>query len=80
MPMSSPVKRGAPDDEPRSSPSVSRLRIGNTGPCGDPRCEIGTCLKGPFTTLYFYPPFSRAEIVAEASIPILFSSLLLPAL
>ena len=65
--MSSPLKRKAEDpNESRASPPLP-LTISNSAPCGDPRCLIPTCHKGPYTTLYFYPPFSRAEIVAEVS-------------
>jgi hypothetical protein len=66
IPMSSPLKRKAPNDEPNSTPHATpHLSIRNSVPCGDPRCDIPTCLKGPFTTLYLYPPFSEAEIIAE---------------
>jgi hypothetical protein len=69
FPMSSPLKRRTPDDGPRLGPSTSScLQISNSVPCGDPRCEVRACLTGPFTTLYFYPPFSEAEIVAEVII------------
>jgi len=66
--MSSPLKRKAADDHPKSSPARSTfLPVHNSVPCGDPRCDIPGCLKGPFTTLYYYPPLSSCQIVAEVS-------------
>jgi len=67
--MSSPLKRKAADDNQKPSPAhSSRLPVRNSTPCGDPRCDIPGCLKGPFTTLYYYPPLSDSQIVAEVSI------------
>ena len=71
VPMSSPLKRGSspgPDDGLKSYPRTPRLQVNNSVPCGDPRCNVTTCLNGPFTTLYFYPRFSDAEVIAEVVI------------